>query len=444
MSGEVTITLAPNPSHLEAVDPVVEGWTRAEQTDRSGGAGIHDPFVALPILIHGDASFAGQGVVTETLNLSSLDGYTTGGTLHLIANNQVGFTTNPNEGRSTRYSERPREGVRHPDHPCQRERPRGGDRRGSPRARLPAGVRSRHRRRPRRLPAFRPQRAGRSRLHAAADGRADRRPAPCRPALRRQARRRRRPQRGRRESALRRDPTGAARGARSAEGIDRGAAPDQGGQDPGRYGRRRRHRSPCRPAQCAQRAAASAAGGVRGKREAAEAARAPARADARGRDRLGQAEALAFASLLVEGIPTASPARTPSAARSPAAMRSCTTSARERRTRRSRCFPTPAPRSRSTTRRCRSTPASASSTATRSPPRTRSCSGRRGTGTSSTGHRSLIDQFLVAGLSKWGQTSRLTLLLPHGFEGNGPEDFDVQSSSASSSSPPRRTSASRT
>ena len=103
-SGEVTITLAPNPSHLEAVDPVVEGWTRAEQTDRSSGAGIHDPSVALPILIHGDASFAGQGVVAETLNLSSLEGYTTGGTLHLIANNQVGFTTNPNEGRSTRYS----------------------------------------------------------------------------------------------------------------------------------------------------------------------------------------------------------------------------------------------------------------------------------------------------------------------------------------------------
>ncbi|HUP32665.1 MAG TPA: multifunctional oxoglutarate decarboxylase/oxoglutarate dehydrogenase thiamine pyrophosphate-binding subunit/dihydrolipoyllysine-residue succinyltransferase subunit [Gaiellaceae bacterium] len=103
-AGHVTITLAPNPSHLEAVDPVIEGWTRAEQTDRSVGAGIHDPFVALPILIHGDASFPGQGVVAETLNLSNLDGYTTGGTLHLIANNQVGFTTDPNEGRSTRYS----------------------------------------------------------------------------------------------------------------------------------------------------------------------------------------------------------------------------------------------------------------------------------------------------------------------------------------------------
>ena len=68
-SGEITVTLCANPSHLEAVDPVVEGRTRAEQTDRSTRAGVHDPGVALPILIHGDASFAGQGVVAETLNL---------------------------------------------------------------------------------------------------------------------------------------------------------------------------------------------------------------------------------------------------------------------------------------------------------------------------------------------------------------------------------------
>ena len=103
-AGEIQVTLAANPSHLEAVDPVVEGLTRAEQTDRSGAAGIHDPTVALPVLIHGDASFAGQGVVAETFNLHSLDGYSTGGTLHVIANNQVGFTTDPVEGRSTRYS----------------------------------------------------------------------------------------------------------------------------------------------------------------------------------------------------------------------------------------------------------------------------------------------------------------------------------------------------
>jgi 2-oxoglutarate dehydrogenase E1 component len=103
-AGEITVTLASNPSHLEAVDPVVEGRARAEQTDRSTREGYHDPNVALPILIHGDASFAGQGEVAETLNLEGLAGYSTGGTLHVIANNQVGFTTDPFDGRSTRYS----------------------------------------------------------------------------------------------------------------------------------------------------------------------------------------------------------------------------------------------------------------------------------------------------------------------------------------------------
>jgi 2-oxoglutarate dehydrogenase E1 component len=103
-TGEATVLLAANPSHLEAVDPVVEGVTRAEQTDRSSREGVHDPAVALPVLIHGDAAFPAQGVVAETLNLQGLVGYTTGGTLHLIANNQVGFTTEPADGRSTRYS----------------------------------------------------------------------------------------------------------------------------------------------------------------------------------------------------------------------------------------------------------------------------------------------------------------------------------------------------
>jgi len=103
-AGDLTVTLAANPSHLEAVDPVVEGRTRAEQTDRSTREGRHDPRVALPVLIHGDAAFPAQGIVAETLNLAELEGYSTGGTLHLIANNQIGFTTDPVEGRSTRYS----------------------------------------------------------------------------------------------------------------------------------------------------------------------------------------------------------------------------------------------------------------------------------------------------------------------------------------------------
>ncbi|MDG3005165.1 2-oxoglutarate dehydrogenase E1 component [Paludisphaera mucosa] len=95
----VHLTLTPNPSHLEAVDPVVEGRMRAKQRqskDALRKAGV-------PILIHGDAAFAGQGLVAETLNLSQLPGYRTGGTIHVVVNNQIGFTTSPSEGRSTRY-----------------------------------------------------------------------------------------------------------------------------------------------------------------------------------------------------------------------------------------------------------------------------------------------------------------------------------------------------
>ncbi len=100
----VTVTLSPNPSHLEAVNPVVEGRTRAIQTNRRGREAAFDTAVALPVLIHGDAAFAAQGVVAETFNLERLPGYTTGGTIHLIANNQIGFTTDPQEARSTDYS----------------------------------------------------------------------------------------------------------------------------------------------------------------------------------------------------------------------------------------------------------------------------------------------------------------------------------------------------
>ena len=101
---QVSVTLLANPSHLEAVDPVVEGWSRAEQTRRKGPQPHFDRTGTVPILIHGDAAFPAQGVVAEVLNLAKLDGYTTGGTLHVIANNQLGFTTDPEEGRSTRYA----------------------------------------------------------------------------------------------------------------------------------------------------------------------------------------------------------------------------------------------------------------------------------------------------------------------------------------------------
>ncbi|MBX5468749.1 MAG: multifunctional oxoglutarate decarboxylase/oxoglutarate dehydrogenase thiamine pyrophosphate-binding subunit/dihydrolipoyllysine-residue succinyltransferase subunit [Thermoleophilaceae bacterium] len=100
----LTVTLSPNPSHLEYVNPVIEGRARADQTSRAGRQALHDPTAVLPLLIHGDAAFPGQGVVAETLNLQALEGYSTGGTVHIIANNQLGFTTDPEEGRSTRYA----------------------------------------------------------------------------------------------------------------------------------------------------------------------------------------------------------------------------------------------------------------------------------------------------------------------------------------------------
>lgn len=104
---EMPITLVPNPSHLEFVNPVAEGHARAAQetrTTNNAGAPPRDPKASLPILIHGDAAFPGQGVVPETLNMSRLPGYATGGTLHIISNNQIGFTTLPSEGRSTQYA----------------------------------------------------------------------------------------------------------------------------------------------------------------------------------------------------------------------------------------------------------------------------------------------------------------------------------------------------
>ncbi|MFL5383389.1 MAG: 2-oxoglutarate dehydrogenase E1 component, partial [Longimicrobiaceae bacterium] len=102
----IRVTLSPNPSHLEFVDPVVVGMTRASQDDTTvhpGAPGL-DFDKAFAVMIHGDAAFPGQGVVAETLNMSGLRGYCVGGTLHLIANNQVGFTTDPVDDRSTRYA----------------------------------------------------------------------------------------------------------------------------------------------------------------------------------------------------------------------------------------------------------------------------------------------------------------------------------------------------
>ncbi|HJQ52456.1 MAG TPA: 2-oxoglutarate dehydrogenase E1 component [Gemmatimonadaceae bacterium] len=100
--GEVEVVLIPNPSHLEVVNPVLEGVARARQV--LAGDGERDESAVVPICVHGDAAFPGEGVVPETFNLSGLNGFRTGGTLHIIVNNQVGFTTDPIDARSTRYA----------------------------------------------------------------------------------------------------------------------------------------------------------------------------------------------------------------------------------------------------------------------------------------------------------------------------------------------------
>ncbi len=103
--GQLDVSMAPNPSHLEAVNPVVAGMARAAGTATDGrGPARFDPRITLPVLIHGDSAFPGQGIVAETLNLSRLAGYDTGGTIHVIANNQLGFTATPSESYSTSYA----------------------------------------------------------------------------------------------------------------------------------------------------------------------------------------------------------------------------------------------------------------------------------------------------------------------------------------------------
>jgi 2-oxoglutarate dehydrogenase E1 component len=101
---DITLRLVPNPSHLEVVNPVLEGVARAHQRVPGAAPGTRDELSVVPVCIHGDAAFPGEGVVAETFNISALNAFRTGGTIHVIVNNQVGFTTDPNDARSTYYA----------------------------------------------------------------------------------------------------------------------------------------------------------------------------------------------------------------------------------------------------------------------------------------------------------------------------------------------------
>jgi 2-oxoglutarate dehydrogenase E1 component len=105
---KIALTVVPNPSHLEFVNAVLEGVARAKQR---GADGKQDESAVIPVCVHGDAAFAGEGIVAETMNLSLLEGFKTGGTVHIIVNNQVGFTTDPQSARSTRYASDPAKGY---------------------------------------------------------------------------------------------------------------------------------------------------------------------------------------------------------------------------------------------------------------------------------------------------------------------------------------------
>ena len=421
-AGEIQVTVAANPSHLEAVDPVVEGLARAEQTDRSAGAGIHDPDgrTADPHPRRRVLRGAGRrrGDVQPALARRLLDGRDASphrqqpGRLH----------DRSRRGTLDALLERPREGLRRADHPRQRRRSRGGHRGDRARARLPRGVRTRRRRRSRRLPAIRPQRAGRGRVHPAAAGRAHRAAASGARDVREAAPRRRRRRRDGGGADARGDARRASFRARRSQAVVRRC----------RCLRPRARRAPTREPPFVTAVPAER---IRELNE--QLLRVPdgfdlnpklAKQLERRRDALdeggvdwGHAEALAFASLLEEGIPIRLSGQDT-----------------ERGTFSHRHAVLHDPRTGETYTPLQHLPTAGASFEIYNSPLSEYAALAFEHGYSIAapdalvlweaqfgdfvnGAQIVVDQFIVSGRSKWGQTSRLALLLPHGYEGNGPE-----------------------
>ena len=420
-AGEVQVTLAANPSHLEAVDPVVEGLTRAEQTDRSSGAGIHDPAVALPILIHGDASFAGQGVVAETFNLSAVDGYTTGGTLHVIANNQIGFTTDPAEGRSTRYASDLAKGFDTPIIHVNADDPEAA------------------------VSAIRLALAYRAEFghdvvvdligyrrfgHNEQDEAAYTQPLMAGQIEQQTPVRESYAARLVEEGVIGEDEASTLldRTIEALREVHDQLRASFAEPEPPPEPRRRPDTgeavetavSADRLRELNEQLLAVPDGFEVNPKLAKQLERRREAFDEGGID-WGQAEALAFASLLADGIPirlSGQDTERGTFSHRHAVLHDARTGEMHTPLQQLKRRPPP---SRSTTRPSRSSRRSRSSTATRSLLPTRSCCGKHSSGTSSTAPRSSSTSSSSRGARSGGRRSRLTLLLPHGYEGNGPE-----------------------
>ena len=426
------MALASNPSHLEAVGPVVEGMARAiqdalAQSGAPDGAPAVPTGLVLPVLVHGDAAFAGQGVVAETLNMSTLAAYETGGTVHLVINNQLGFTTNPESARSSVYATDVAKMVQAPIFHVNGDDPEACVRV----ARTALAFRQEfHKDVVIDMVCYR--RYG----HNEQDD-----PSLTQPLLYQLIKEHRSVRKLYTEALVRRGDitleeaeaalADFARRLQTASGPDPGVgAPPP---DPVAPGSCLRPPWPWRPSTAAPAEQLAdgrgrphpSARGLHAAPQDRPGPRSPGQAVGLWPGRLGPRRGACLRDRR-PGRPRRAPgaARTPGAAPSATATRPTSTTARGRSTCPSPKWQTaragPRAVSSSTTRCCRSTPPSGSSTGTPCSPPGALVAWEAQFGDFVNGAQVVIDQFLAASEVKWEQRSRLVLLLPHGYEGQGP------------------------